>query len=111
MKLRIRGNFIRLRLTPAEIARLRDAGKVEETVEFGRSSFVYTLETAETESARASFDASRLLVSIPRRQASAWADSDEVGIETVQPNGSEKGLRILIEKDFACRHKETSEKI
>ncbi len=106
MKLRIRGNAIRIRLTLAELARLRDAGRVEEAVEFGASTFAYALETSEAaESTRASFENDLLIVSIPRPRAEKWMDSEEVGIDALQPNGSEEGLRILIEKDFPCRHR------
>ena len=42
MKLRIKGNMVRLRLTQPEVARLRDAGQVIESTEFpGRPSAVF----------------------------------------------------------------------
>jgi hypothetical protein len=35
MKLRLQGNSVRLRLTRSEVERLREIGRVEESVDFG----------------------------------------------------------------------------
>ncbi len=106
MKLRIRGNFVRLRLTQSEVARLAETGAVEETVEFGlrpEQRFVYALEKAAgAETVRADFDGGSLRVWIPEAEAEKWTSSNQVGIEARQPLGGEKELQILIEKDFAC---------
>jgi hypothetical protein len=105
MKLRLRENSVRLRLTQTEVRRLRETGRVEERVVFGASSpaFVYALEATAAEAVGAVFADGRLCVSIPDAVAAAWADSAQVGIEVVRPNAGEKDLRITIEKDFACR--------
>ena len=97
MKLRIRGNSIRLRLTKGEVARLAAGDPVSETVELSPTKLVYELfPDRESTPARATFDAGRLRVSVPAERLKLWALSDAVGIE------EESGPRILIEKDFAC---------
>ena len=100
MKLRLKGNSIRLRLTRAELEQLVSTGVVEEAVEFGSvdRSFAYALETAEEAATiGAEYGNDRLSVRIPAGRAAQWADSDEVGIEA-----DLGGLRVLVEKDFAC---------
>jgi hypothetical protein len=106
MKLRIRGNSIRLRLTKSEIDQFADTGIVEEIVEFGftEPGLSYQLHaTLDGEIMRAQFVDNCIRVSVPKREAENWINSDRVGIETVQHLGTDRSLRILIEKDFACR--------
>ena len=105
MKLRIRGNSIRLRLTRSEIAQFADTGSVEERVEFGftKPALFYRLDrTDDGNGARANFEDQCLSVSIPAADAEKWIESEQVGIEGMQPIGINQVLRILVEKDFAC---------
>jgi hypothetical protein len=98
MKLRIRGNSVRLRLTRSEVAALAATGTVEESTEFfGSGTFVYAVTAAEGEDVSASFVAGRINVAIPADTVADWASGDEVGIE------AECGLlKVLVEKDFNC---------
>ena len=104
MKLRIRGNSIRLRLTQREVAEFEANGKVEERTEFGSGqAFSYALVRGENEDrTRAEFDGVGIRVVLAEGEARRWTDSDQVGIEAVQPLRPDSQLRILIEKDFAC---------
>lgn len=100
MKLRIRGNSLRLRLTQGDVARLGSEGEVSEAVEFGggNQSFIYTLAATEgVEGPTAAFANGNLTVSIPKKVADEWTSTDMVGIESAESVPS-----ILIEKDFAC---------
>lgn len=112
MKLRIRGNSIRLRLTKSDIAQFAAAGKVEEIVEFGlaKPAFSYRLDkTEEVDVVCTSFEDNCLKISIPAAHADEWISSDSVGIESAQSIGDNNVLRILIEKDFACLEKRAGE--
>lgn len=112
MKLRIRGNSIRFRLTKSDIAQFADTGKVGEIVEFGvtEQGLSYQLyATPDAETIQATYNDNCLRVSVPKREAEKWINSDQVGIETKQPLGPERSLRILIEKDFACLTERTDE--
>jgi hypothetical protein len=106
MKMRLKNNSVRLRLTQSEVARLVTDGRVEEAIEFGLNSdqrLTYALETdSAADEIRADFDSNRITISIPARQAKAWAQSEQIGLEAKQNLGAEKHLRLLIEKDFAC---------
>ena len=99
MKLRVKGNSIRLRLTQSEVARLGEAGEVTESVDFGSGGqFIYSLVVSELyDQLNASFENGFLRVTIPKSQAFDWIMSEKVGLETRNSTPT-----ILIEKDFAC---------
>ena len=108
MKLRIRGNALRLRLQRQEVQRLEQEGKVVEQTCFGDDTFQYTLEADNTVTAiRADLETNLIRIRVPREQAMIWTQSDEVGLYNEQP-GKSGPLKILIEKDFACIKPRTS---
>lgn len=104
MKLRVRGNSLRLRLTRTEVERLGDgAAPVEERVRFGPStSLIYSIERGDVSAPRAELADSTIRVIAPHGVVDAWAKSDQVGFESEQSTGDGQVLRILIEKDWNC---------
>lgn len=98
MKLRIRGNSIRLRLTQSEVEKVKSDGLVEEKTEFPNQSFVYALSAmSEINKPLAEFSKGKLEILIPKSTAENWAVSNEVGIY-----GNYENLQISVEKDFKC---------
>lgn len=97
MKLRIKGNAIRMRLTRSEIAQLAATGMVEELTSFGSNQLVYAVKSALQAQLSAGFTDGRITVLIPDEFVSAWPDNDVVGLRLDGP-----GLEILVEKDFVC---------
>jgi len=105
MKLRIRGNMVRVRLTQSEVARLAEGGRVEQTTTFSPASkLVSSVETSGAKQSIAKFDGANLAVILPFAQVRRWATSDDVGIDETQSVGGGQFLRLLIEKDFECMH-------
>lgn len=105
MKLRIRGDSLRLRLTRGEVQQLRATGRVSATTRFGPRTLEYALCSTEIDAPRARFEADCIEVALPRALANTWADSEQVGIEAEQDLDlpADAGtLRLLIEKDFQC---------
>jgi hypothetical protein len=105
MKLRIRGNSIRLRLTQGEVAGLISEGTVSEAVQFSAAPtdrLTYSVQVSDSAAVPfASYTHGELLVTLPAARAVEWADSDQVGVEyTDAADGME--LRIVVEKDFRC---------
>lgn len=98
MKLRIRGDTLRLRLTKPEVARLAEVGLVEDATAFpGGKKLVYALELAG-DAVSASFADGRILIRVPPEAGRAWSASDEVGVASaagVTPS-------VLVEKDWSC---------
>lgn len=101
MKLRIRGNSIRLRLTKGEVETVASAGAHEERTEFGDAALVYRLEAGDVPGPRATLEGGSVTVTLPRADVEHWANSEQVGIEAEQTL-AEGSLRILVEKDFKC---------
>ena len=103
MKLRIRGNSIRLRLSQTDLAALLESGAVEDRVAFpAGQSLVYRLESSTGQSAEALFDTSRIVVRFPVARIGALARPEEVTLQAEQPLSSGECLELLVEKDFQC---------
>ncbi len=104
MKLRIRDNSIRLRLTRSEVELVRNDGLVRGRVPFaGRNNFDYVLESSPaTVKPEAHISNNVLTVRIPEAEIIRWSDSDEVSIAASQILDGGDQLNILVEKDFAC---------
>ena len=108
MKLRIKGNSLRLRITRPELNRLIDEGRIEENISFAaddRSRLTYSLEhTAAASAPTVRYLPPSLEVRIPTAQAQKWALGEDVGISAAIDLGPRGSLDLLIEKDFACMH-------
>ena len=108
MKLRIKGNSLRVRITRSEVDRLVNDGRIEETTWLGRddgSRISYVLEhEAGAKAVGLRFDPPVLAVVVPTSQMREWATGDEVGIYTSLDLGARGALDLVIEKDFACLH-------
>jgi hypothetical protein len=105
MKLRIRGNMVRIRLTQSEVARLAAGSRVEQTTTFSAiSKLVSSVETSGATQAAVKFDGADLAVILPADRVCHWAASDDVSIDETQAVGAGQSLRLLIEKDFECMH-------
>ena len=106
MKLRMRGNALRLRLLRDEVDALAKGARIVETVAFGPSPapcFEYAIKSESTRAAvHATFNGHCVEVVVPMAIAQQWAGSEQVGIECRQPCAEGQLLEILIEKDFAC---------
>ena len=112
MKIRIKGNSIRFRLTQSETVKF-DAGEtIEERIEFGtqenqRLSFSLISEPP-AEEISADHKSSQISVIVPREIVRDWVQSEQIGISHQQFLSAEKTLQILIEKDFTCLVPRTS---
>ena len=104
MKLRIKGDSLRLRLTKGEVSQLDERGVVEDRVRFGAgAALIYRLRRdLAANDITASFAEGAVEVRLPDKSARAWAGSNEVTLAGNQPLGAEDELRIIVEKDFAC---------
>lgn len=110
MKLRIKGDSIRLRLTQTEVRQLADTGTVESTMHIATgSSLTYGVRAADLYQLAVESDAGALEVLIPREWIPSWAENDQVGFGGTQDAGDGRELAILVEKDFACLHKRPDE--
>jgi hypothetical protein len=106
MKLRIKGNSIRLRVSPSEVAKVLKGERVEETIQFAPDAaarLTYALEQEPSVTMpTVRYTAAEVTVLIPADQAFTWCLTDQVGIVENISLGSQGSLDVIVEKDFAC---------
>jgi len=103
MKLRIKGNSIRLRLSQGEVSGLAQNAEIEDSISFANRRLTYALTARnETKEIFARFDNDRIEIIIPAALAEQWTKTEQVGIDAEQKLPDGETLKILVEKDFAC---------
>ena len=104
MKLRIRDNSVRLRLTRVEVEQLRDDGIVTGRTAFpGGRDFRYEVESSPASVNPGAFlSDAKVTVRMPEAAVRAWANSEQVSMSGEQQHKNGEKLLILVEKDFAC---------
>ena len=102
MKLRIRGNSMRLRLKRGEVDQLAAGTSIAEETHFPGAVLTYRLDVSENSSISATFDNGSLVVSLPKSKVLNWASTDEVSLFAEQKLSGSGALSLLIEKDFKC---------
>jgi hypothetical protein len=103
MKLRIKGNSIRLRLSKSEVAKFETTGRIEEKTEFVDSHFTYALEAVEGINEIMCKNTPNLItVCLPKQMADEWTSTELVGMQNDYEVVSGRKIFLLIEKDFVC---------
>lgn len=102
MKLRIKANSIRLRLSRPDIQQLTSSGYLEERTPFGNITFVYAIQSKHGDALSADFDGCKITVFIPESFLENWAENNLTGFEGRVPVTHTETLHILVEKDFQC---------
>jgi len=104
MKLRIRGNSLRVRITRPELERLASTGKVGESVPFaaGAELRYEVCVDAAAAALSAAYRDNVVSVAIPVREFRQWQREDQVSLRAIQASGTAGELSILVEKDFPC---------
>lgn len=105
MKIRINGNFVRLRLSQSEVQDFDAAGRVGDAIQFGERSLTYQLIASDDQEVSVDFDGANISVKVPQALSNQWTSTDLVGFE----NADQTHVRILVEKDFQCLHKRSGE--
>jgi len=106
MKLRVKGNFMRIRVSRSELDRLIAGEILEETIQFApdpEAFLTYALESsAEASATTVRYFHQRVAVILEMNQRRIWSEPSEVGIYTSVDVGVNCRLELTIEKDFAC---------
>ena len=103
MKIRIRGNSIRYRLTKSEVEQFTKTGRFKETTNFGNSVFTYALEASDGITVMdAQFETNTIKLFLSKEKSTGWYTSNNIGFSHTikREDGSE--LSLLVEKDFVC---------
>ncbi len=110
MKLRIKGNSLRLRLSKTDVQQLADTGRVSDKISFGVEQLMYSLRSADNiEQPEASFSLNHIIILVPAKFVAGWPGNNTIGIDAIQNTGNNETLSILIEKDFQCLDETTED--
>lgn len=102
MKLRIRENTLRLRLSKNEVLVLNETGIIVSETKFPESVLKYTLEKSDDENISCHFEDNNIRIRASKHIVDNWIDSDQVGFEAEIDLENDSKLHILVEKDFNC---------
>ena len=114
MKLRIKGNSLRVRITPSEMVRLLESGRIDETIHFAadeNAHLTYALEHAPGATAiSVRYSPNEVAVVLSSTEARRWSSGGDVGLygETPTARGP---IQVAVEKDFACLDKDDAENV
>ena len=106
MKLRIKGNSLRLRVTPSEVKQLLHDGAIREYVQLTANSkdrLTYSVVSSLSAlTTTVAYQLGNIAVSVPQIELERWAGGDDVGVYAEVALGGGQMLSVAIEKDFAC---------
>jgi len=103
VKIRIRENSIRFRLTKSEVDIFEKAGYLENKTEFGFANFIYAMQVLDgIDSLAATYIGNKLTLFVPLTMQKEWTTTDKVGFNSIMNTGPGKTLSLLLEKDWAC---------
>lgn len=97
MKIRIKGNSLRYRLSRTEVETFAKTGKIAERTEFGDQSLIYVLQRYNGNQLSATFQNNAITLLMPAKMAGEWSNTNRVGFDNSNTN-----LYLLVEKDFQC---------
>jgi len=97
MKIRIKGNSIRYRLTRSEVAALGMVGFLSEYTQFATQTLEYAIATTSEGQLTADFSENRIVLNMPEKMIEELVNTDRVGFSDVTGP-----VNLLIEKDFTC---------
>ena len=110
MKIRIRGNSIRYRLTKSEVDTFCDTGYIEETTNIGNTIFKYALKAKEAvDTIDAEYKDNTIILYLDYHQSKNWNKSSQVGFDHKLKKTDTPILNLLIEKDFVCMDETTED--
>ena len=110
MKIRIKSNSIRFRLTKPDVSTLAATGYLEEQTIFPDNKFIYALQSDDDATGlSATISNNKITMFVPASFIKGWPHNEVVGIETNMPAGEKNSLYLLLEKDFVCLDESTED--
>jgi hypothetical protein len=97
MKLRIKNNSLRYRLTKSDVDNLAKEGYLEEQVNFPGYPLIYAIQLSEGQVLTASYIDNKITMSMSHKMIAELKDTERVGFEN-----NDDDLQLLLEKDFVC---------
>jgi Family of unknown function (DUF7009) len=103
VKLRIKGDSLRLRLTQGEMRLLAERGEVEDRISFGGGAALrYRLRVdRHNQEISACYETNLIEILVPQALSERWWGSELVTLSATETVATGE-LRIVLEKDWAC---------
>ena len=102
MKIRIRGNSVRFRLTKDEVEKLCTVGSIKEETHFSTSVFSYAVNVSETENLSIDFKENKIELKISEALLGDWNLNNKIGFSHTVKAQNAEFIDLLLEKDFTC---------
>lgn len=110
MKIRIKGNSLRIRLSRSEVDKLCAEGYLEEQTSFLNNKLVYALQTKmDIENLSADFISNKITMYVPEQFVKGWPENSVVGYHAEMSLPDNSTLSLLLEKDFVCMEATTED--
>lgn len=110
MKLRIKGNSLRIRLTKSEVSTLSNTGYLEEQTVFPGNNFMYALQSVDDAGQlSATYNNNKMTMLVPASFVKDWPENEIVSIHANMPLANNQSLYLLLEKDFVCLDETTED--
>jgi len=103
MKIRIKGNSVRFRLTKTEVDTFCKTGLFEEQTDFGETLFKYRLKAIpQEELLNISFENNTITLYANEKEVKGWHKSSRISFEYSVKKNKSTAMLLLLEKDFVC---------
>lgn len=97
MKIRIKDNSLRFRLTQSEVRELGENGIVSSFTQFTDRPFIYMVKRTDDAELSAEFVENTIVMTMPTAMVEELVSTDRIGFD-----GEAGAVKLLIEKDFVC---------
>ena len=97
MKLRIKSDSLRYRLTRSDVDKLSKEGYLENQINFAGNPLIYAVQLTDGGVLTSSYIDNKITLSMARKMIAELLNTDKVGF-----SNDAGGLHLLIEKDFTC---------
>lgn len=109
MKIRMKDNTLRLRLSQSETEEFGRKGTVTTITRFGNSPDAFLsyslVKDEKADAVFATFGKNEIKVLVPEKMAGEWLGTEQAGFEETIHLNDGNSLFVLVEKDFPCLHK------
>lgn len=102
MKIRIKGNSVRFRLSKSEVASLAENGYLEERTVFVSNTLKYIITITDASIMSIDFYNGSINLLVPQNLMQEWSTSNMVSLQEVMQLKNKIELHMLLEKDFKC---------
>jgi len=97
MKLRIKSDSLRYRLTRSDVDTLARKGYLEDQINFAGNPLIYAVQLTDGGVLTSSYIGNKITLCMARKMIIELTDTDKVGF-----SNQDAGLHLLVEKDFTC---------